>query len=136
MLPATKSDVLRELTEIWGDGPEAQIGEKILHFISEHLNSRYLPLSSFFSFVGSKSPEEKRIVVKVVNYFSGAGIQLLDLQFEYIDEEDSLLLDAEQAQLASERKINPITGDFDADLHVKLFVCFAPSEVARRALVK
>jgi hypothetical protein len=138
MVPANKDEALAELAQLWGDRPEAQVGHVILDLVAENLDSKFLPLSAFFEATNSVRSEDKLTVLNVIHLFSGAGFQLLKLQFEYIDEDkdDVILLDEDEAKAATERNINPVTGEPDSELRTKLFMCFAPSDVARRALRK
>ncbi|WP_124076304.1 hypothetical protein [Burkholderia gladioli] len=138
MVPANKDEALAELAHIWGDSPEMRVGRIILDLVAENLDSKFLPLAVFFEATNSERSEEKLTVLNVVHLFSGAGFQLLTLQFEYIDEDEDLvmLLDEGAAKAATEHNINPVTGLQDDELNAKLFICYAPSDVARRALRK
>ncbi|MFM0002040.1 hypothetical protein PQR57_13505 [Paraburkholderia dipogonis] len=124
------------LARIWGDSPETRIGRAIIDLVAENLDTTFLPLSLFFDAAKGLYSNEEDAVLNVVNLLAGAGFQLLKLQLEYIDEDEVVPLDDDAARDASERNINPLTGEQDAELPSKLFICFAPSEVARRALRK
>ncbi|MBO7773436.1 hypothetical protein J6352_10875 [Burkholderia pseudomallei] len=136
MIPASKAEALDGLTRVWGDSPEARVGGAIIDLVAENLDSQYLPLSLFFEATNSTRSEEKNVVLNVVSFLAGAGFQLLKLQLEYIDDDVVVLLDDDAAKAASEKGINPLTGEADDQLRSKLYVCFAPSDVARRALKK
>ncbi|MFX1715565.1 hypothetical protein [Paraburkholderia sp. A1RO-5L] len=142
MVPANKNEALAELAQVWGDRPERRVGQIILDLVAENLDSKFLPLSAFFEATNSVRSEEKLTVLNVVHLFSGAAFQLLTLHFEYINEDEDeeknrvILLDDDAAKAATERAINPVTGETDYELSTKLFMCYAPSEVARRALKK
>jgi len=134
MVPASKAEALEGLLRVWGDSPEARAGRTILELIADNLDSSFLPLSLFFEATDSVQPDEKTVVLNVLNFISGANQQLLKLQLEYIDDDEVRLLDDDAAKAAAEHGINPITGESDSSLGSKLFICFTPSEVARRAL--
>jgi hypothetical protein len=138
MVPANKDEALAELAQLWGDRPEMRVGRIILDLVAENLDSKFLPLSAFFEATNSVGSEEKLTVLNVVHLFSGAGFQLLTLLFEYIneDEDEVILLDEDEAKAATEHNINPVTGEPDGELSAKLFMCYAPSGIAKRVLRK
>ncbi|PAK12946.1 hypothetical protein CJO66_21675 [Burkholderia ubonensis] len=136
MVPANKAEALAGLASVWGDRPETQVGHVILDLVAENLDSRFLPLSAFFEATNSVRSDQQLTVLNVVHFFAGAGVQLLTLQLEYIDDDEVILLDDDAAKAASEHNINPVTGEQDNELNTKLFICYAPSDVARRALRK
>lgn len=136
MVPANKAEALAELASVWGGRPETQVGHVILDLVAENLDCRFLPLTAFFEATDSVRSDQQLTVLNVVHFFAGAGVQLLTLQLEYIDDDEVILLDDDAAKAASEHNINPVTGEQDNELSTKLFICYAPSDVARRALMK
>lgn len=136
MVPENRAEALAGIARIWGDGLETRIGTAIIDLVADNLDSKYLPLSVFFEATNSVASDEKVACLNVVHFLAGASLQLLKLQLEYIDEDHVELLDDDVAKAASESNINPMTGEADDQLGAKLFVCFSPSEVARRALKK
>lgn len=136
MAPANKAEAVAELARVWGDGPETHIGIAILDLVASNLDNAFLPLSLFFEAGDSVQSDNRAAVLNVVSFFAGASAQLLTLKLEYIDDDEVILLDDDAAKAASEESINPITGEKDSEVQSKLFVCFTPSDVARRALRK
>ncbi|WCM19912.1 hypothetical protein NDK50_00025 [Paraburkholderia bryophila] len=124
------------LARLWGDSPETRIGRAIIDLVADNLDNSFLPLSLFFEAAKVVHANEEDAVLNVVHLLAGAGFQLLKLQLEYIDNDEVVALDDDEAKAASEKNINPLTGEEDGDLPSKLFICFAPSDVARRALRK
>ncbi|HGO6081718.1 TPA: hypothetical protein ACK3PA_006214 [Burkholderia cenocepacia] len=136
MVPASKEEAVAGLVRLWGDSPETRIGTAIIDLVAENLDNSFLPLSLFIEAARGVQPNEEDAVLNVVNLLAGAGFQLLKLQLEYIDDDEVVALDDEAARAASEWNINPLTGEEDSELPSKLFICFAPSDVAKRALRK
>lgn len=136
MVPANKAEAVAGLARVWGDGPETRIGIAILDLVANNLDNAFLPLSLFFEAANSVQSDDREAVLNVVSFLAGASVQLLTLQLEYIDDDEVILLDDDAAKAASEKCINPITGEEDSEVQSKLFVCFTPSDVARRALRK
>ena len=136
MVPASKEEAVAGLARVWGDSPETRVGRAIIDLVAKNLDNSFLPLSLFFEAAEGLHSSEDDAVLNVVNFLAGAGSQLLKLQLEYIDDDVVVELDDDEARDASEQNINPLTGDLDEELPKKLFICFSPSAVARRALRK
>ncbi|WP_420177538.1 hypothetical protein [Kerstersia gyiorum] len=136
MVPGNKSEALEGLKRVWGDSPETRVGRAILDLLSENLDNAFLPLSVFFDSTNSTLPDEKAVVLNVVNFFAGASQQLIRIQLEYIDGDEVMLLDDDAAKAATEHGVNPITGETDSELGTKIFLCLSPSDIARRVLKK
>ncbi|CAD6542931.1 hypothetical protein [Paraburkholderia metrosideri] len=136
MIPASKADAVAGLARLWGDAPETRIGTAIIDLLAENLDNSFLPLSLFLEAADRVQANQQDAVLNIVSLLTGASFQLLKLQFEYIYADDVVPLDDDAARAASEKNINPVTGEKDDELPSKLFICFTPSEVAKRALRK
>ena len=136
MLPSTKTEVLRHFDSVWAARPEYAIGLAIIEFLSTHIDAKTLPISVFFN--AAKQSENgdgsKNSVLAVVNYLSGADLNLLTAEVEFIEDDKIYHLDSVQAYEAAASQINPLTGEYDADLKSKLFICFSPSALAKNTL--
>ncbi len=134
--PLNKSEAHSILLELWAGMPEAEAGRVIVDFLAEHTDAAHISFAQFFEVAFQAHILDQRVVLNIVNYLTGADLNLLNTGFEYIEDDIVQPLEIEQVRAAQYRKINPLTGDEDADIGGKIFMFFLPSELAKKALVE
>lgn len=136
MVPSNKAETLSYFRTVWAMRPEADVGPAIIEFLASHIESKYLPITAFFEIAKQFCGQEKNSVINVINYLSGSDLNLLKANFELIEEGEILSLDTEQVTAAKDHGVNPRTGEFDPELADKIFLCFSPSDTAKKVLRK
>lgn len=134
MSPHNKTEAINHFLDIWSERPETDIGILIIEFLAAHLDSKNLPITTFFEIAKQSLSQDKNAVMNVVNYLSGADLNLLTVEVELIEGHEILILEPEQVVAARTRSIHPISGEIDAELSSKLYLCFTPSETAKKTL--
>ncbi|WP_128140947.1 hypothetical protein OPV09_02230 [Janthinobacterium sp. TB1-E2] len=129
-----KTEVREALESIWRGRQEADFGRVVVEYLSLHLDAKHIPVSEFFKIAHNVNISAPDVILNIVNFFSGAHINLLDAGFEYIEKDDIEDLDSDQVRAAYDGKINPLTGQHDEDVAKKIFMYFLPSDVAKIAL--
>jgi hypothetical protein len=135
-VPLNKSDAHSILQELWEGTPEAEAGRLIVEFLSAHTDAVHISFAQLFNVVHKSNTADRSAVLNIVNYLTGSDLNLLKTSFEYIEGDIVQLLDVEQVRAAQYRKINPLTGDEDAEIGGKIFMFFVPSDLAKKALVE
>ena len=133
--PENKSDAHLILTELWAERPEAEAGRAIVDFLALHTDAVHISFSQLFAVADEVRIKDRAVVLNIINYFTGADLNLLTTGFEYIEDETVQPLDIEQVRAAKFNNINPVTGDEDSDIGKKIFMFFKPSQLAKTALV-
>lgn len=136
MEPSSKKEALDYFESVWAARPEHDIGISIIEYLSNHISATTIPISVFIDIAKAASAENvhKAYVLSMVNYFSGRDLNLLTVEVELIIDEDIYHLTSEEVFAANIANINPLTGEYDADLKGKLFLCFTPSPLAQKIL--
>jgi hypothetical protein len=135
-IPRTKIDAQCVLRTVWGDKPEADFGCVVIDFLSAHADAVHIPFTQFFEIARANQIDDNGVVLNIVNYLTGAHLNLLRTAFEYIDGDTVESLEQAQVRAAKFDKINPLTGDTDEEVGDKIFVYFVPTNLAKEALVK
>lgn len=133
--PENKSAAHLILSELWAERPEAEAGRAIVDFLALHTDAVHISFAQLFAVADEARIKDRAVVLNIINYFTGADLNLLKTGFEFIEDEIVQPLDLEQVRAAKYNKINPITGDEDGDIGKKIFMFFTPSELAKTALV-
>lgn len=121
--------------ELWAGRPEADAGHVIVDFLAAHTDAVHISFAQFFEVARQADIKDQHAVVNIVTYLTGADLHLLKTGFEFIEDDVVQPLDIEQVRAAKYNKINPITGDEDAEIGSKIFMYFIPSDLAKTALV-
>jgi len=133
--PKNKGAAHSILRKLWANRPEAEAGRVIVDFLAEHTDAAHISFAQLFDVAWQAKIKDQAAVLNIVNYLTGGDLNLLKTGFEYIDDEIIQPLDIEQVRAAKYQKINPLTGDEDADVGKKIFMFFMPSELAKTVLV-
>jgi hypothetical protein len=133
--PQNKSAAHSIIGELWAGRPEADAGHLIVDFLAAHTDAVHISFAQFFEVARQAEIKDQNVVVNIVTYFTGADLHLLKTGFEFIEDDVVQPLDIEQVRAAKYNKINPITGDEDAEIGSKIFMFFMPSDLAKTALV-
>ncbi len=133
---SSKSEVIDYFESVWAKRSEHDIGLAIIEYLASHIDARTLPMTVFLDaakfFI--KKDEDKQTVFSIINYLAGSDLNLLIIEIELIEDDEIYYLEPDQAFAATNYLINPTTGIVDPDIKSKLFVCFTPSELARKVL--
>lgn len=136
MAPSNKAEAISYFRDVWAERPEAAIGSVIIEFLASHIESRNLPITTFFDVAKQYSAQENSAIINVINYLSGADLHLLKADFELIENDEIFFLDSDQVTAAQDKGVNPKTGEFDPEVTNKIFLCFTPSDMAKKVLRK
>lgn len=128
-----KIGAIRHLESLWEGMPEAIYGARILNFIAENLTAKYIPMNLLLE-MGDRKDDS--VISRVVSYLTGAEMQLLSVNLEFIDEEHVRFLDPDEASAATNYNINPVTGESDPYIESKLFIYFSPTPIALEMLAR
>lgn len=128
---ANKVETIKHLEEQWAGKPEAIYSVRIINFIAEHASAKYLPMNWFLE-LGKR--DDDAVIVRAVAYLTGAEMNFLNLNLEFIEEDYARFLDRDEANAATAHQINPLSGEPDPDIESKLFIYFSPTDLALAAL--
>lgn len=129
-----KAQVREVFESFWRGRQEVAFGHVVIEYLSAHLDAKHIPVSEFFNIAKRVNVSTPDVVLNVVNFLSGAHVNLLDAGFEYIEDDSVEDLDPGQVRAAYDASINPFTGQFDKDVAKKIFMYFLPSETAKNVL--
>jgi hypothetical protein len=132
--PQNRSEAHSILMELWAGRPEAEAGRVIVDFLAQHTDAVHISFAQLFEVARQAQVPDRSAVLNIINYLTGADLNLLKTAFEYIEDDNAQPLDVEQVRAAQYRRINPLTGDEDANIGSKIFMFFLPSELAKKAL--
>lgn len=135
MTPNSKEEALAHFKRVWANQSESEIGQAIIDFLSNNIDSKNIPISIFFE-ITKPLTTHKEIVLNIVSYLAGSDLNLLKINVEFIDKDEVICLDDDAAVAATRHNIDPITGEVDPELSDKIFLCFSPSDLAKSVLRK
>lgn len=121
-------DIVAKIERVYGDGAELDVAVRLLRFLSEY-GAKHVTLHLVRGLTpGAERGDLDRSIVHVLQYFAGESVGLLQLRFEFVDEEEHPhALDDDEARAALEADIHPLTGVPDPQVRSRLTTYFEPS---------
>lgn len=136
MAHAAQTQLLSQLHRSLGDGVEFEAACQLLEFLVKHSKTTYINLQLMRQITpGAAGGVYDSALLKALQVLAGDGVKILNLGFEFFDEEDQPhKLTSDEALAALEGEINPITGDPEPDVRKKVAIYFAPNYEAVNSL--
>ncbi|WP_374483096.1 hypothetical protein [Zoogloea sp.] len=128
---------MREIEELFGPAePEiARVCGSIIRFICSQPRPDRLHLT-FSLLKDTTKPNSDRALMLAVQYLCGANAQVLEMNFEFVDE-DGEYHPISSSEIAEARKSHvlghPVTGELLSDFEDRVLVYFKPTTPARFA---
>lgn len=124
------SKLLSKLERVFGKGVESEVTRKLLGHLSRHVETTYINLQMVRQVAfGSDTAEHDIEVVRTLQYLSGDGVRILAMGFELLDNtEPPRRLTKEEARVALEQGLDPLTGNFDLTIRRRVSLWFSPTD--------
>jgi hypothetical protein len=134
MSVSNANSFLQKLKSIWRDKPEYLAAEAFVEFLDGHAEEvRHVTYGYLADIARNKNVTDPVVIARVAQYF--ADTKILNLEFEFIDDEDNVF-ELDLKTVANARKtgkfLNPETGEFEKDFENKIFVFFSASSQAKK----
>lgn len=130
-----RQQAVERINSVWDKSPAGTLCLALIDLIGNGVLHRLT-----FTQLGrlaSKLSAEKGDVAQAIQYLTGHDLHLLDLEFEFVDEEDqTFYFDARAIELARQEGalFHPETGGQIEDYEDRVFVTFVPSSLAKEIL--
>ena len=130
--------IKERIRAVWGSEKDSYIAcMAIVQFLETHTSdAAHLSYAFLIDIAKSADVVDRKKIIQAAEYLAGADIHLLDMKFEFIDDDDSVWpipyeISEVNKFLQNEEFIHPITGLIDPEFKRKLFVFFAASRDAK-----
>jgi hypothetical protein len=131
----TREEAITRLKTVWEDRPAGRLCMALLEYLlNDPEQSKRLSFGLIHHIAHQSQIEDDAVIAQAVQYLIGHDLRLLDVQYEFIDDDDRVypVDKADQAEIDRTGVFHhPISGAQEPDFEKKLFVYFAPSALAR-----
>lgn len=117
----------------FGGDAEGELARALFGFLEEHPATSHVTLQLMRNMAAGSTDVH---IVRTLQFLAGDNIQLLLTKFELIEDGDlePVPLSVEEASVATAENVNPVSGDYDADVSKKIAVFFSPTDHLRELL--
>lgn len=136
-LPSSEK-VLERVRQLWGVGAEYRFTSATLRMLESDPDAHSIPIAFFVNLARSTGLTDTSVVLRVLQFLSGAEAPIFTVKFEYFGEGDStpVVLDDAEFEAASARGVNPESGDIDPDIKSKIAPIYIVSDATRDWLAR
>ena len=126
---SSERQLLDDIGRIFGQGPEYEIAQRLLIFLTQHADTTYINLQLVRQMTpGGHAGGQDPAIVRTLQFLSGDAVHVLDVGFElFDDDEHAHKLSKEEVRAALEANINPLTGEQDPEIRGRVAMYFAPT---------
>lgn len=119
--------ILQHIAEIFGDGKENVVAEKVVDFLAAYSATKHINLQLVRQLISDQGHGEFDVVIfRTLQCLSGDKIGLLERHFELIDEYEEIHDISVNDLKAVNEGINPITGHEEEGIANRVFVYYSP----------
>lgn len=119
--------ILKHIAEIFGDGEENAVAEKVVDFLAAYSATKHINLQLIRQLTGDQGHGKFDVVIfRTLQCLSGDRIGLLETHFELIDENEEVHDISANDLKAVHEGVNPITGHEEKDIADRVFVYYSP----------
>ncbi|MCG7869362.1 MAG: hypothetical protein JAY74_23690 [Candidatus Thiodiazotropha taylori] len=133
-----KREIIQAIEECWNTTtPQSLICMKLVNYLemTDPQELEHISQASIQKILGNKFNLEP--IIESIQFLAGNYIKLLDINFEFIDENDDIF-PLERGDIAEARKIgvfaHPTTGDPVDNFEEKVFLYYQPNPKGLKAL--
>ncbi|WP_155646976.1 MULTISPECIES: hypothetical protein [Burkholderia] len=128
-------EALDRVKDVWQDRPEGVLCGALVDFLAHRAReTNRISFGLIQQMAEKRSIADQTVVAGVVQYLIGHDLHLLDPVYEYIDEDDQVfeLPNSEiKYTLNNGEFFHPMTGEPDKEFETRIFLSFAPSDLAK-----
>jgi len=128
--------IMARFADIWRGAPEYRLCRAVTDYVLEHAaDDFHLSFEAIQRLAQDNGIDSDVTVMRSVQYLAGHDIHLLDVDFEFVEDDQSPLAVDPKVVMAAENGspfLHPRTGAVVPDYAQKLFLFFKASETAKR----
>ncbi len=128
-------NAVASVTETFGYGREREITSCLIDFVINHPSTKHINLQ-LVKQIANEPDIDDATIIHTLQYLSGERVRILELRFEFIDNDDPVDITKDEAKNALWGGVNPLTGETDLDSAKKVFLYFEPAEILRNEFKK
>ncbi len=128
-----REDAIARLKFVWGERPTGILCLALLDFIVGNVKSSRISYGQICQIGIEAQITSPEFIAQAIQYLTGHDLRLLDIRFEFIDDDDQIYPVDIATQIEAENTgefFHPLSGELVPDYEEELFVFFSPSSLA------